>query len=368
LHVTSSELELAYGDLPVMIWTAGPDQACDYVNERWLEFSGRGLEAELGFGWTDLVHPEDRSRCLTQHAQAVQLRRPFTREYRMRRADGQYRRLRDSAVPRHDSAGEFIGFLGCCADVTDQGAPEQRASAEERVNALASLAGGVAHDFNNLLTGILWHVTMLEEDAGLGPQARADLEQIRQSVERATGVTRQLLALGRRQALAPRALDLNQMLREAKAGIQRLCRGVAQAASLSPEETVEGHETILLAEDERPVRELARRVLHRAGYTVLEAGSAEAAIALADRHPGEIHLLISDMVLPRLSGRELAARLGIHRPTIKVLYISGTTDGAIARHRLLDPGTEFLEKPFPLDRLLARVRRVLDPVAGQARP
>ena len=79
----------------------------------------------------------------------------------------------------------------------------------------------------------------------------------------------------------------------------------------------------------------------------------------ADRHPGHIHLLITDVVLPRMSGRELAARLAIHRPAIRVLYVSGTSEGAIARHRMLEPGTEFLEKPFSLDRLLRKVRQVL---------
>jgi two-component system cell cycle sensor histidine kinase/response regulator CckA len=125
-----------------------------------------------------------------------------------------------------------------------------------------------------------------------------------------------------------------------------------------------GTETVLVVEDEMQVRELSRRVLERSGYTVLAASDAEAAMAIADRHPGHIHLLITDMILPRLSGRELAARLGIHRPAIKVLYVSGISDEAIARHRVLAPGTEFLEKPFSLDGLLRKVRQVLGDPAG----
>jgi two-component system, cell cycle sensor histidine kinase and response regulator CckA len=122
-----------------------------------------------------------------------------------------------------------------------------------------------------------------------------------------------------------------------------------------------GSETVLVVEDEDQVRELARRVLERSGYTVITAVDAESAIALSDRHAGHIHLLVTDVMLPRVSGRELAARLGIHRPAIKVLYVSGTVDGAIARHRMLEPGTEFLEKPFALERLLRKVRQVLGP-------
>jgi signal transduction histidine kinase/ActR/RegA family two-component response regulator len=133
-------------------------------------------------------------------------------------------------------------------------------------------------------------------------------------------------------------------------------------------EPIGGTETILLVEDEEQVRELARRVLERVGYTVLAAGDPAAATAIADRHAGHIHLLVTDMLLPQLSGRELAARLGIHRPAIKVLYISGTADESVARLRLLEPGTHFLEKPFSLDRLLRTIRSALGGQLAGPRP
>ena len=123
-----------------------------------------------------------------------------------------------------------------------------------------------------------------------------------------------------------------------------------------------GTETVLLVEDEDQVRELARRVLERVGYTVLAAADAEAATAIADRHPGHIHLLVTDILLPQLSGRELAARLSIHRPAIKVLYISGTNEGSGARLRLLEPGT-----PVPRKAVLPRPPPSNHP-AGARRP
>jgi len=145
--------------------------------------------------------------------------------------------------------------------------------------------------------------------------------------------------------------------------------GAAARGRVSQEvEAVGGSETVLLVEDEEQVRDLARRVLERAGYAVLAAEDAEAAVAIADRHPGHIHLLVTDIVLPRVSGRELAARLAIHRPAIKVLYVSGTTDNAVSRHRMLDPGTEFLEKPFSLERLLQKVRMALGAPDPAPRP
>ena len=133
-------------------------------------------------------------------------------------------------------------------------------------------------------------------------------------------------------------------------------------------EPVGGTETILLVEDEEQVRDLARRVLERVGYTVLAAADGESATAIADRRGGHIHLLVTDMALPQLSGRELAARLSIHRPAIKVLYISGTNDASIARMRLLEPGMAFLDKPFSLDRLLRTVRQALDDPDKGGRP
>ena len=127
-----------------------------------------------------------------------------------------------------------------------------------------------------------------------------------------------------------------------------------------PKEEGSGGETILLVDDEEQVLALGRRVLERVGLTVVTASDAQSAIQLANRYPGTIHLLIVDMVLPGSSGRELAAQLAIHRPATKVLYISGTVDDAIGRHRVLAPGTEFLQKPFSLDHLVRKVRQVLD--------
>ena len=499
-----------YDALPVMLWTVAADGTCEYVNARWLEFTGRPLGAELGSGWTDRIHPDDRQSCLEQLRKSLARREPLRHEYRMRRFDDQYRWLLDVAVPRFDSAGEFLGLIGCSTDVTDRRQLEQRLVQAERVQAIGQLAGGIAHDFNNLLTGILGHVTLLLEEPGLSELGREDLVRIQRSADRAASLTRQLLAFSRRQVLAPRVLDLNQLVTGCLSRLHRIAgervqvvsneqagldsivadptqleqvliqltanaresmpdggtfelttrqerldeaaaarvsaprsgvyivlqardtgRGMEPAAlerifepfftaRTAPEsaglglasvygivkqsgglidvasepgrgttftlyfprhegsgpvgvpadlrEPVGGTETVLLVEDEEQVRELARRVLERAGYTVLTARDAEAATAIADRHPGHIHLLVTDMLLPQLGGRELAARLSIHRPAIKVLYISGTSEGSIARLRLLEPGMQFLEKPFSLDRLLRTVRQALGGPDGGNRP
>jgi CheY-like chemotaxis protein len=124
--------------------------------------------------------------------------------------------------------------------------------------------------------------------------------------------------------------------------------------------TLGGTETVLLVEDEAAVRAVARQSLERHGYTVLEAASGEAALDLAQRYAGRIHLLLTDVVMPGMSGRALALRFAALRPEMHTIYMSGYTDEAIARHGVLEPGVTYVQKPFSPDALVRRVRDVLD--------
>jgi two-component system, cell cycle sensor histidine kinase and response regulator CckA len=125
-------------------------------------------------------------------------------------------------------------------------------------------------------------------------------------------------------------------------------------------ETPRGSETVLLVEDEEIVRQLEREVLQENGYTVLEAQDTEHAIRLCGEHPGTIHLLLTDVVMPQMSGRELAEQLAPIRPEMKVLYASGYAEGVITHHGVLEPGTAFLPKPLTPASLTRMVRTVLD--------
>jgi CheY-like chemotaxis protein len=121
-----------------------------------------------------------------------------------------------------------------------------------------------------------------------------------------------------------------------------------------------GRETVLLTEDEEQVRHLAGRVLRRAGYQVLEAATGSDAIALCERHGGAIHLLLTDVVMPQMSGRQLAERVKSLRPQIRVLYMSGYTANILDPGGNLDPGIDFLQKPLTPNDLLQKVRQVID--------
>jgi CheY-like chemotaxis protein len=127
-----------------------------------------------------------------------------------------------------------------------------------------------------------------------------------------------------------------------------------------------GTETILLVEDNDMVRNLAARVLRTQGYLVLEAAHGEEALQRGRAHAGEIHLLLTDVVMPRLSGRVLLEKMRETRPQMRVLFMSGYTDDVIAHHGVLDAGVSYLQKPFAIDALLAKLREVLD-AGGAAR-
>ena len=125
-------------------------------------------------------------------------------------------------------------------------------------------------------------------------------------------------------------------------------------------EPARGTETILVVEDEEALRKIARRSLEAAGYTVLTAGAGDEALLISAQHAGIIHLLLTDMVMPRMSGRVLARALLKARPTAKVLYMSGYADNAFVHHGVVDEGTNFIGKPFTATDIAHKIRSVLD--------
>ena len=390
-------------------------------------------------------------------------------------------------------------------DVTERRALEQQLRQSQKMEAIGRLAGGIAHDFNNLLMVISGYSEFLLDRLGPDPAVRGPAKEIATAAERATSLTRQLLAFSRKQMLAPKVLDLNAVVTENLKMLTRLIgedidlvmipgpelgavkadpgqieqvilnlavnardamphggkltietanvtldeayarmhspvqpgeytmlvitdTGVGMdadtqshifepffttkgtkgtglglstvygivkqsggyiwvyseqgkgtsfkvylphvtaeefaaqeqpaAAAAPPTETV--HETILVVEDELNLRRLTRQFLENQGYAVLEAADGAAAVQICVAHPGIIHLLLTDVIMPGMNGRELAHRVSEIRPNTKVLYMSGYTENAIGHNGTLDAGIMLLQKPFTLHALKAKVREVLD--------
>ena len=151
---------------PVMIWMAGVDNLCTFFNKRWLDFTGRALEQELGSGWSEGVHPEDLDRCLESYVRSFEARRGFAMEYRLRRNDGTYRWVLDNGVPRFSPDGTFLGYIGSCIDVTALKETEQALHETQKRYRMATEAGHVGVWDLNLETREIYVDPQLKELLG----------------------------------------------------------------------------------------------------------------------------------------------------------------------------------------------------------
>jgi PAS domain S-box-containing protein len=129
---SEERFRLVANSAPVLIWMSGPDKLCTYFNQPWLEFTGRPLEAELGNGWSQGVHPDDLKACLDTYTKAFDQREFFRIQYRLRRQDGEYRWVLDIGVPRFNPDGAFSGYIGSCMDITDRKAAEEAMASVSR--------------------------------------------------------------------------------------------------------------------------------------------------------------------------------------------------------------------------------------------
>jgi DNA-binding NtrC family response regulator len=120
-----------------------------------------------------------------------------------------------------------------------------------------------------------------------------------------------------------------------------------------------GNETILLVEDDEPLRNLTFAILRRQGYTVLVAENGQAALTMLDNFAGPVHLVLTDVIMPGMSGRDLGARIAARIPDMKVLFMSGYTDNVIVHSGVLDEGVNFIQKPFTAQALAVKIRKAL---------
>jgi len=470
------------------------------VNRAACDLFGTPRDALLGHAGSDFADPEfDRTKARRSFVESGRLRGEFAAI----RPDGSRRMVEFAA-----SANILPDLnFSVMRDVTERLRLEDQVRQMQRLEGVSTLAAGVAHDFNNLLSVILSYTTLALAGTKTADPFRQDLEMVLEAGQRASMLTRQLLAFSLQQILQPRVVDLNQIV----LGMEKLLRRViteqvdmtviahpmlgrvfADAAQLEqvlmnlavnardamPEggnllietanveldaayaalhtgvtpgpyvmlavtdtgigmdretqqrvfepffttkskergtglglatvfgivrqsaghiwlysepghgttfkvylprcekpldvalsvverDSLDGTETILLVEDDDQVRLVARTVLRTHGYNVLEAPNGGEALLICEDYDARIHLLLTDVVMPRMSGRKLAARLALLRPEMKVLYMSGYTDNAIVHHGVLDSGIVFLQKPLTPEGLLRKVREALGSTASK---
>lgn len=230
--------------MPHQVWTATADGMLDWVNERALEYSGANADALLGEGWGRMVHPDDLKFAARQWTRATQAQTNYQAEFRLRRANGDYRWHLARAMPIHDENGAIEHWIGTNTDIEDQKRNEHELShlnetlesrvvergaqleqvhealrQAQKMEAVGQLTGGIAHDFNNLLTGVIGGVDMLRMRLAQGRHDDIDryVDAVATSAQRAATLTHRLLAFSRRQPLKPQVVDVNsrvQSLRE----------------------------------------------------------------------------------------------------------------------------------------------------------
>ena len=226
---------------PVLIWMSGPDASCTFVNKSWLKFTGRTLEHELGNGWFENVHPEDRQRCLEIHRSAIDARKEFKMEYRLRRADGEYLWVLDNGLPRYESEGTFAGYIGSCMDISEdkrvadeirrlnveleQRVFERTAQLEASNKELESFSYSVSHDLRAPLRSIDGFSLALLEDCAdkLDAKGKDYLRRVRDATQRMARLIDDLLNLARvtREGMRRERVDLSALARSISADLKK---------------------------------------------------------------------------------------------------------------------------------------------------
>jgi two-component system, cell cycle sensor histidine kinase and response regulator CckA len=177
---------------PVMIVVSGTDKSCTFLNRTWREFTGRNPEEEHGNVWLEVVHPEDFERRSSMFTAAFDARRSVDMEYRLRRANGDYRWVLDRSVPRFTPDGVFAGYIGSCIDITDLKQNQETMLATQKLESLGVMAAGVAHDFGNLLGSIFAEADLALSEIPPGTDGRENIERITSLASYATQIVRTL--------------------------------------------------------------------------------------------------------------------------------------------------------------------------------
>jgi PAS domain S-box-containing protein len=236
---------------PVLLWMAGSDAQCTFFNQPWLAFTGRTLDLELGTGWAEGIHPEDFARCMDHYLAAFVAREPFRMEYRLRRADRQYRWLLDTGVPHYLPTGDFAGYIGSCIDVTESKdvRDELDRRVRERTAELEAFTYSVSHDLRAPLRALDGFSQALSEEYGrrFDDAGRGYLQRLRESVQRMGTLIDDLLQLSQvgRSSLRVEPCDLSALARGVVDGFREAEPARAVDIAIQDRVVVDGDPSLL---------------------------------------------------------------------------------------------------------------------------
>jgi PAS domain S-box-containing protein len=245
---SEERFRLAINTAPMMVWVAGTDKLCSYFNKAWLDFTGRPIEAQLGNGWVEGVHPEDLQQCVETYEQSFDQRREFRMEYRLRHHDGEYRWIIDIGVPRLSPEGLFAGYIGSCVDVTDRKRSEdnrvtmlEQIAHLNRAASMGQLAASLAHELAQPLAAILSNAQAASRFANMPEpdlsEIKGALAEITEDDQRARGFLFNMRAMFQKQKISRSVLDLNGIVHDVDRIIRNdaVRKGVQIRVSPSPD-------------------------------------------------------------------------------------------------------------------------------------
>jgi PAS domain S-box-containing protein len=199
---------------PMMICASGPDRLATYFNNSWLTFTGRRLEQELGYGWTEGLHPDDRERTLAGYEASTTARRNCHLEYRLRRADGEYRWITCSGAPWWLADATFAGYLACGVDTTDLRRAREQAFDEQKLESMRILAGGIAHDLCSVLGVVQAQAEEIETEFAGGASPVEAIARLRNVANCAAEIVRELMIYSAEDQTTLECVDVSQLIEE----------------------------------------------------------------------------------------------------------------------------------------------------------
>ncbi|MGZ8398502.1 MAG: response regulator [Gemmatimonadales bacterium] len=219
-----------------VVWISNVDGFFVGDSSTWEAYTGQTPQEYMGWGWLDAIHPEDRELTAAAWRRALEGKEFYYADYRLRRYDGQYRRVTSRGVPVRNADGVMTEWVGACTDVEDERRAADHLRQAQRIEAVGSLAGGLAHEVNNMMTAVIGFGGFVLKGLPEDHTNRSDVSEMVKAANRAAGVTRQLLAFTRQQVLQPSVLDLNLVVTD----LARMLKGflgadVELAVRLDPE-------------------------------------------------------------------------------------------------------------------------------------